>query len=283
MNGQLLGLIRTKYNILSKSQKVVADYILTNPDKVMLNTLNEIADMCSVSETTVLRFLHKIGFNSYQLFRINLTREISVNDTTSTSYEDVKFGDSTEEIIEKILLSTSNSIKASQEIIDSETVHRVVDKILAAKKVVVIGVGASGAVASDFFHKLLKLGINVVFSNDAHLINILSINLTQDDLLVVFSHSGESREVLDAISLANERMCDVCAVTSYAKSTLANSAKYVISSSSLETSLRSDAMTSRIIQMVIIDIIYVSIIVRKGDTVLPQIYNSRLAVAKNKS
>ena len=117
MAGQLFSLIRTKYNTLSTSQKVVADYVLTNPEKVMLNTLSEIADICGVSETTVLRFLHKIDFKSYQLFRINLTQELSSNDSVSTTYEDVKFGDSIQTIIEKVVLSTSSAIQDAKELV----------------------------------------------------------------------------------------------------------------------------------------------------------------------
>ena len=118
MAGQLFSTIRTKYNTLSTSQKVVADYVLANPEKVMLNTLSEIADICGVSETTVLRFLHKIDFKSYQLFRINLTQELSSSDAVSTTYEDVKFGDSIETIIEKVVLSTSSAIQDTRELVD---------------------------------------------------------------------------------------------------------------------------------------------------------------------
>jgi len=282
MAGQLFSTIRTKYNTLSTSQKVVADYVLANPEKVMLNTLSEIADICGVSETTVLRFLHKIDFKSYQLFRINLTQELSSSDSVSTTYEDVKFGDSIETIIEKVVLSTSSAIQDTRELVDYKVVEEVIQRIISANKIVVIGVGASGAIATDFFHKLLKLGIEAVFSNDAHMINMLSMNMKREDLMIVFSHSGESREVLDAVSIAKERGACTCAITSYEKSTLSRNCDLLICSSSVETSLRSDAMVSRIIQMVIIDIIYVSIIVQKGDTVLTQIHNSRLAVAKNK-
>lgn len=282
MAGQLFSLIRTKYNTLSTSQKVVADYVLANPEKVMLNTLSEIADICGVSETTVLRFLHKIDFKSYQLFRINLTQELSSNDTVSTTYEDVKFGDSVQTIIEKVVLSTSSSIHDTMELVSPEVIESLIDNILSARKIVIIGVGASAAIATDFFHKLLKLGIEAVFSNDAHIINMLSMNMKPEDLLLVFSHSGESREVLDAVSIAKEKGARTCAITSYEKSTLSRNCDLLVCSSSVETSLRSDAMVSRIIQMVIIDIVYVSIIVKKGDSVLSQIHNSRLAVAKNK-
>lgn len=282
MAGQLFSLIRTKYNTLSTSQKVVADYVLANPEKVMLNTLSEIAEICGVSETTVLRFLHKIDFKSYQLFRINLTQELSSNDSASTTYEDVKFSDSIDTIIEKVVLSTSSAVQDIKELVDYRVIEEVIQNILAARKVVIIGVGASGAIAIDFFHKLLKLGIESVYSNDAHMINMLTMNMQKEDMLVVFSHSGESREVLDAVTIAKEREVCTCAITSYEKSTLSRNCDLLVCSSSIETSLRSDAMVSRIIQMVIIDIIYVSIIVKKGDAVLSQIHNSRLAVAKNK-
>ncbi len=282
MAGQLFSLIRTKYNTLSTSQKIVADYVLANPEKVMLNTLSEIAEICGVSETTVLRFLHKIDFKSYQLFRINLTQELSSNDSTSTTYEDVQFSDSIETIIEKVVLSTSSAVQDTKELVDYKVIEDVIQHIMSARKVVIIGVGASGAIAIDFFHKLLKLGIESVYSNDAHMINMLTMNMQKEDMLVVFSHSGESREVLDAVTIAKERGVCTCAITSYEKSTLSRNCDLLVCSSSIETSLRSDAMVSRIIQMVIIDIIYVSIIVQKGDTVLSQIHNSRLAVAKNK-
>lgn len=281
MNGQLFALIRTKYNTLSDSQKAVADYILEDPGRVIGNTLSDTAYDCKVSEPTVLRFLRKIDFTSYQLFKISLAKELSDN-TSEEVYEDVTFRDTTEQIVEKIIHSTVNSISDSKEVLNPDSIGRVVDKIIDAKKVLIIGMGASGSIATDLYHKLLKLRINAVCSNDAHMINLLSTNLDPEDLLIVISHSGESREVLDALALAKNQGCQVCAVTSYEKSTLANRADFLICSSSLETKFRSDAMTSRVIQVMIIDILYVCIIVKKGESILPQIHKSRLAVAKNK-
>ena len=173
MKGQIFSLIRTKYNTLSSSQKDVADYILTNPDKVMMNTLNEIAAACRVSETTVLRFLHKLNYNSYQLFRINLTQELS-KDNQETVYDDVGFQDTEDEIIEKIIHSTVASIADSRQIIDPDSVKDVVGKIAGARRIVVAGVGASGFIAQDLYHKLIKLGLNAVCGNDPHIMNILA-------------------------------------------------------------------------------------------------------------
>lgn len=281
MKVQIFPLIRTKYNTLSDSQKEVAKYILENPDKVMMHTLNEVAAACNVSETTVLRFLHKLNYNSYQLFRINLTQEISVNKPEAV-YEDVSFQDSTNDVIEKIIHSTVSSVADSRQIIDTDSVEQVVKKILDAKRIIVAGVGASGFIAQDMHHKLIKLGLDAVCSNDAHIMNILATGLDSESFLLLFSHSGESREVLDMAAIAAEHRCEIGAVTSYARSSLANKAKYVLCSSSHETMFRSDAMTSRIVQIVIIDILYVRLVTMMGDGIMPQIYNSRRAVAKNK-
>lgn len=199
MNRNVLAIIRAKYNTLSSSQKVVADYVLNHSNEVMLYTLNELANACGVSETTVLRFLHKINYNSYQIFKISLTQELS-KDTPNTVYEDVGLGDSVEQIMGKIISSTVSSINDSLEVIDSDAVEKFIEKIISSKKILIIGVGASASIATDMYHKMIKLGLNVVYSNDPHLINILSMNLTPEDFMIVFSHSGESREVLDGAS-----------------------------------------------------------------------------------
>ena len=282
VNGNVLSIIRAKYNTLSSSQKVVADYVLNHSNEVMLNTLNELAYACGVSETTVLRFLRKINFNSYQIFKISLSQELS-KDIPNIVYEDVGVGDSPEQVMSKIISSTISSLNDSVEVIDPNIIQKFVEKIINAKKILIIGVGASASIATDMYHKMIKLGLNIVYSNDPHLINILSMNLTEEDFMIVFSHSGESREVLDGASIARAQKCEIGAITSYSKSTLANNVEYVICSSSLETKFRSDAMTSRIIQMVIIDIIYVSIVAKFGNKIMPQIHKSRLAVAKNKT
>lgn len=282
MKNDVFALIRANYNQFSSSQKIVADYVSEHPNIVMMSTLSEIANTCKLSETTVLRFLHKIGYQSFQVFKINLTQFVS-RDTPKVVYEDVGFDDTTDTIMSKLVNSTVNSIKDSLLVIKPQAIDYFIHKIMTSAKVVVIGMGASASVSTDLYHKLLKLGINCVVSNDPHLINILSSNLTTEDFLIVFSHSGESREVLDSVALAKENQCPIGAITSYPKSTLAIKSDCVICSSSLETKFRSDALTSRIIQMVIVDFLYVTLTIKHRDTAFEKIHKSRIAVAKNKT
>lgn len=286
-NGNAFALIRSRYNTLSASQRAVADYVLNNAESVMTKSLGDLAAACSVSEPTVMRFLRKLDFESYQVFRVNIAQELTRADAaaggTLPIYDEVQRTDSVEEVIEKVILSTAQSITDSREIIDPAAVEGICGAILSARHIVVTGIGASSAIAFDLHHKLLKLGLATSFSHDPHMINIMCGNLTVDDLLITFSHSGESREMLDAVKLAKDKGCRVAAITSYPRSSLALAVDWVVLSSSKETKYRSDTLTSRIIQICITDMLYISLALKMGSPALESINRSRVAVAKNKT
>ncbi len=287
VNSNAFALIRSRYNTLSASQRAVADYVLNNAESVMTKSLSDLAADCSVSEPTVMRFLHKLDYESYQVFRVNIAQELTRADVASGGslpiYDEVQTSDSIGQIIEKVILSTAQSVKDGREIIDPAAVEAIRDAILGANRIVVTGIGASSAMAFDLHHKLLKLGLCASYSHDPHMINIMCGNLAGGDLLVTFSHSGESREMLDAVKLASGFGCKVAAITSYPRSSLALSADWVVLSSSKETKYRSDTLTSRIIQICITDMLYISLALKMGKPALESINRSRVAVAKNKT
>ena len=118
---------------------------------------------------------------------------------------------------------------------------------------------------------------------DSHIMIIQSAHLDKDDLVLAVSHSGESREILDAVSMAKRKGARIAAITSYERSSLVKLADIVLLSSSREAAYRSDAMISRIIQLVIIDTLYVATVLTLGPAGIKRVNQSRLAVAKNKT
>ncbi|MDR1211730.1 MAG: MurR/RpiR family transcriptional regulator [Spirochaetaceae bacterium] len=283
MDKPVMGLIRTTYKAFSQSQKQVAAYVLAHPEKVILLSIAELAAACGVSEPTVMRFLHKMNYQSYQVFRVNIARE-SAGDTGQALYSDVKAGDTGREIMKKVIASTKCSLEDLLAILDPGLLDTLCREIHRAKQVLIIGVGSTYAVAWDFCHKLLKLGINATCSNDPHIINIRCGSLNpRSSILIAISHSGESREILDGVALAKERNCPVFGITSFPRSSLAKLAGRTLLSSSLETSYRSDALTSRILQLCIIDMAYIRLALMGGNTSMENINASRVAVARNKT
>ncbi|WP_410511780.1 MurR/RpiR family transcriptional regulator [Paenibacillus sp. BR2-3] len=282
MEESVFSLIRTKYNTLSPTQKQVADYILTQSDKVFLLSLGELAQLCNTSETTVIRFLRKLNYDSYQLFRVKIAQELA-DGSTNSIYEEVNTDDSLDDIKKKVIQLTVSSINDLNNILDESNMRLFSDLMQSARRILFIGVGASGMIAADAYHKFLRLGFDCSFIGDPHIMNIACAQVKKEDLIVAVSHSGESREILDAVELARERGTRVAAISSYPNSSLAEQSDIVLLSSSQETRYRSDAMISRIIQLVIIDTIYVATVLKLGPEGIRRVNRSRLAVAKKKT
>jgi RpiR family carbohydrate utilization transcriptional regulator len=273
--------IRTKYHTLSPTQKQIADFVLNNAEQVILFSLSDLAEKCETSETTILRFLRKLGFDSYQVFRVRIAQDMS-NHSTQAIYEEIHVEDTIDQIKQKVVMSTVDSIQDLDNLLTAELLEKVTKLILKANRILFCGVGASGVIAMDAYHKFLRLGFDVSFCNDTHFMSIACANADANTLVVAISHSGESRDILEAVHLAKEHRAKVVAMTSFLHSSVTKMADAVLPSSSNETKYRSDAMVSRILQLVIIDILYVTVVLRLGHKGIDAVNKSRLAVAKKK-
>ena len=283
MNASVLSMIRTNYDILSNSQRRVADFVLKNPDRVMISSMLDLATACGVSEPTVMRFLRKLKYDSYQVFRVNIAQELGVGSNKNLYYEDIHESDSSQTIINKVLNVTAQSLMDCIQLINAQALDNVVERLIKSQRVLVIGMGSSYSPAFDLSHKLQRLGIYATSCHDSHMINIMSTNLASKDMMIAYSHSGESHEILDGVRFAKKNNAYAAAVTSYRSSSLVSLCDDVLLSCSRETSYRSDAMTSRIIQMTVTDMIYLCLALKMGDSAQENINLTRVAVAKNKT
>ena len=251
--------IRVKYNTLSKNQKTVANYILKNSKKCVRMTLSELGKECSLSETTIIRFINKLDYKSYQAFRLDMAQDIIKDGGTMDEENcDIEPGDSISDVKRKVIRNASSAINDISKLIDDNKLISVIEMIEKAERVMFFGAGGSGVIAMDVYHKFLKCGKDVIHENNSHLALIHSAHLTSNDMLVLISHEGESREVLECARLAQSQGAKVLAVTSYMNSDLARMADVCIFSSTNDAAYYTEAMVSRLVQLVIMDILVVS-------------------------
>jgi RpiR family carbohydrate utilization transcriptional regulator len=281
MPAGILAAMRTKYHTLSAVQKVIADYIFEHTSEVILLPISELASKCNTSETTVMRFLRKLDFDSYQVFRVNIAQEIP-HEHLESVYGEIDRGDSTEILMKKVIASTARSITDLEQLITVDDIKKAVKLMMAARQILFIGIGASSYIAFDAYHKFLRLGMHVTATADSHLMSMMASHVTPGDIVFAVSHSGESRDIIDCLKLAKKNGAGVIALTSYRNSTITKYSDVILLSSSNETKYRSDALVSRILQLVVIDMLYVSIVLRMGPEGVERINRSRLAVAGKK-
>lgn len=278
----LLSDLRIKYTLFSKNQKNIADYILANPDATTLLSITDLAGKCHTSETTVMRLLKKLDYSSYQVFRINLAKELS-NNTGESIIEEILAEDDINMIKKKVIGHTITAIGDLEQSLNEELIEEILTLFLSAKRILFYGVGASASIAMDALLKFGKIGLNVCSYPDPHLMNILCSHTGSEDVLFVVSHTGESLEVLNNVALAKKNGAKIIALTSYSNSTLAKRSHIFLTSSTNDKKYHSEAMAARIVQLAIIDILYVTALTRYEDQFYPALNKSRDAVSLNKT
>lgn len=159
--------IQTVYETLGDAGKKIADWIIANPRAIIKLSISELAEECKVSEATIVRFSRKLSFNGYQELKIAIAQE-TVNDFTIVN-EKLSENDTMEDIVNKVFLDINNTLENTKKIINLNDVENAAHMISKARKVDIFGLGNSGSVASDYQHKLMRIGINAVAYRDNHM------------------------------------------------------------------------------------------------------------------
>ncbi|MFA6505793.1 MAG: MurR/RpiR family transcriptional regulator [Treponemataceae bacterium] len=290
MRDRPFSIIRQKYNLLSEDQKKVATFILSNKDRSVMMTISELAGECGLSETTVVRFINKLDYTSFQKFRVEMAQELSEITVSAGSeglkiedgYQDIHNDDSIGEIKKKVIISASGAIHDMEKLIDGESLERAVSSLIGAKRIMFYGAGGSSVIAMDAHHKFLRLGLTSIYESNSHFSIIRSTHLNADDVLVLISHTGESREVLECAENARAAGCTIIGLTSYINSDLAKVADIVLYSSTNDLAHYTDAMVSRLIQLVVLDMLFIAVSLRIGSKGKEAIEKSRSAIARSK-
>ena len=140
---------------------------------------------------------------------------------------------------------------------DEKIIQQVVEKIKKARKIMLCGLGASGIVCEDLQMKLVHMGYPAFFHSKPTMNKMMCSLLEKSDLMIIISFRGENSEIINYANVAKKNNCPIVAITNYSNSPLALTSDIVLLSSSEEDDFRIGAMTSRLSQLMIVDILSV--------------------------
>lgn len=239
---------------LSKSEQVVANYIIENPDQVITLSVAALADAAGVSDPTVVRCCKRLGFVGYQDLKVTLAQSIVT--PLQNIHEEISNEDDIQKIVSKVFLSAIHTLQYTHDTILPGEIQAAAEMLMGARRIYLFGLGASGPIVSDLHHKLLRLGLNVSVYVDAHLQALTTAYCTDEDVIFAISHSGSSRIIIDNIRKARNNGAKIISLTSIGRSPLSKLADICLHTASMETKYRILAMSSRIAELTIIDSIY---------------------------
>jgi RpiR family carbohydrate utilization transcriptional regulator len=265
------------YSTLRAAEQRVADFILKHPDDLIYLTVTELAERTNTSESTVVRLCQKIGYKGYQEFKIVLARDL-VGPATEI-YAAIEPSDDLATIKNKVFQANAQALRDTLEVLDDIQLQLAVDTIAGARRLEIYGVGGSSPLALDAYHKFVKLGVAAVALSDGDLMAMSSSLLGQGDVALGISHTGASRDVTDALGRAKRHGAGTICITHRSSSPITKVSDVVLVTAAQQTAFRSDASSSRIAQLAVIDTLYVGVAHKNHGRSLEMIERTREATA----
>ena len=261
---------------LSGAERKVAECVLAEPKWFVHAAVAEIAERAAVSQPTVIRFCRSLGYKGLPEFKLSLSANIG-HEGMPYVHEELNADDDMGDVTEKVIGNTAASILSARRHLDQTELENAIAMLTHARRVEFYGVGNSGIVAQDAQHKFFRFGISTVAYVDPHIQLMAAAVLTSQDVLVVISNSGSSIEVLDSVSIAKENGAAVIAITRF-DSPLARMADCVLSVAAQEDSELYTPMISRLLQLVVVDILAIGLALRLGETASLQLEKGKRSI-----
>ena len=255
MEGSVINQICASMDSFFDTEKKIGDYIVRNPKKVVDMTVGELAKECCVSEASVSRFCKRIELKGFHHLKISLARELvdAKDDGEISGHISV---DDMEGSLRGILSNKMEELRQTVAMIDREELKRIVDVINNADTVLMAAVGNTIPVAMDGAYKLNQIGIRAMSTPIWETELGYSYNLTDKDVVVAISNSGESTGVIQILEAAKSRGAVAISITNNARSSAAELSTYHITTATREKLFLDGYCFSRVSATMVIEIIY---------------------------
>jgi DNA-binding MurR/RpiR family transcriptional regulator len=270
--------IKVLYEEMGKAEKKIADWILLHPGELIPLSISELADKCGCSEATIVRFARRLGFGGYQELKISLAREESKPAVSAT----ISREDSCSAIFGKVCNEIYYSLELTKKALQPQAIASAAQALLAADSVLILGLGNSAPIAMDAEHKLLRTGIRARACSDNHMQAIAVSHTTSRDAVIGISHSGSSKDIVEALKIARQQGAATICITNHGKSPIVKQSDIVLQTASNETQYSILALNSRIAQLAIIDTLYFYLVYQREEESLASIEATERALQSKK-
>jgi len=258
-NGALASL-RSLGRDMTPALRKIAGYVQDNPQRLLYQTVVEVADASGSSEASVIRFCRDLGFSGFQDFKLALASDLAASPVGFSPQENPQ---TPEEMLEYVTHHARQALEDTRQLIDLKAVKQAVNLILKARRMDVYGVGASGITAHDFAYKFMRLGYATFAHEDPHMAAMAAATLGANDLAIVITRSGTTIDSVKALEVAKGSGAGTIAITQRNKSPVARVADVVLVTSVSETPFTGGSVTAKMGQLLVLDLLFTLVALRR--------------------
>ncbi len=257
----VLEMILARLPELRKSDRRVAEHVLSDPQAALVATIAETARRAGVSEPTVMRFCAALGFEGFQDFKLKLAHSVALGVPATQSVLDAT--DTPQALTDKVFDYTMTSLDWARSQLDHQAVARAIDILVSARRIEFFGFGASWIVAADAQQKFPLFGVPCTVHTDSHQQFIAASMMRDGDVAVAISNTGQTTSLLDVVRAARDTGASVIGISGrHGRMSRLCDPLLVI-----ETLENTDIYTptiSRLAALVLVDILAVGVAMRRG-------------------
>ncbi len=269
----MLDRIKASLPSLAPAEQRVGKLVLSDPRAFANLPVSELADRAHVSKPTVVRFCRSVGYDGLTDFKLKLAG--SVSEGVPFIHRSVDSDDKTNDIMVKVIDNTVAAFLKYRNDASTVAIDKAVTALVQAyrdgRRIEFFGVGNSGFVAQDAQHKFFRMGINTIAYSDGHMQVMSASILRPGDCVVVISNSGRTRDLMDAVDIARKNGATTIVITA-SGSPLAAAGHIHLAADHPEGYDRYSPMVSRLLHLMIIDVLTTCVALRIGSPTLMPLF-----------
>lgn len=254
--GDVFTRINREYYQLTGAERKIADHIMLQRQDCQYMSISELAEVANVAEATVSRFCRRLGYKGYSAFKLAVAGAAAGAKPVNPLYGEIAAEDDFSEMCRKLCAADVEAITQTMNMLDSAGVSAAADLLVAAERVLCMGMGGSMVLAQEAAHLFSTALPNFYAVEDSHFQAIRCAMLTPRDAVLYYSYSGASRDLMDVVKIVQERGARMILITHYPKSPGAACVDVVLECGARESPLQTGSIAAHISQLYLTDVLF---------------------------
>lgn len=263
---------------MSKTEKKISDFVLAHTSDCLTMTAIDIAKNSDVSSASIIRYVQKLGFDGLEGFKLALAATNAQDNDWNMVDPIISTKDSLEELCGKMENLVTGALKDLFYQLDYDALKQGIEAIKGARRIYVLGIGASSLPAYDLFHQLKRAGFDAHWYQDLNMVVEFFNYIDERDVVIAFSYSGQSKEILYACKIARQQKAVTLAVTRNGESQLRELADIELLVPNREAVMRIGAFSSVHTSIMMGTLLYMGAIQENLEEIEENLKNTRKMV-----
>ncbi|MDO5444028.1 MAG: MurR/RpiR family transcriptional regulator [Eubacteriales bacterium] len=262
----LIERISNEYYNLTAAEKKAADFVVSHRTETQKMSITDLAEKSEVAEATLSRFVRRLGYRGFSDFKMELAKSLASSEQEFSPLSgEVHDKDSFSDVCRKLYAADEDAITQTLKLVDEESIRKAADYIEAADKVICMGQGGSMIIAEEAAHIFTTIGSKYFSIGDNHTQAIVSATMSERDVILYFSYSGATRDMMQTLSVARARGVKIILVTHYPNSPGVQFADVILLCGAKESPLQLGSIPAKISQLFLMDVLFSEVARRNLD------------------